>query len=145
MSIKEIMDVVGENQEKALKYKAYSSVPEPEVGMFWVYQGKVYGHSKTLLEADTRGLFKYDVSTHCLNWDSMKSRNPELPQDKEFNEVPRGRVVYNVATWTYHIIANLEMISNPEIVENLKKFFLFREDTKVVLEVEPQYAMDFRG
>ena len=143
MSIKSFMDLVRENQRVAMENKQAISVPD--VGIFWVYGGKVYGTYKPLGEADMMGDYKYDKTTHYMFWEGLKERNPELPQDKEFNEVPRGRVAYVISEKAYHIISNPDVLGDTVTVDKIKNFFNIRSGFNVVLEAEEQYNMDFRG
>jgi hypothetical protein len=143
MTIKSFMDIVKDNQKQAMESK--QAMAMPEVGIFWVYQGKVCGTSKSLSDADWMGDYKYDKTTHYFFWEVMLSREEYLPKDKEFNEVPRGRVVYVVSEKAYHIISNAEVLGDSVVVERIKAFFNIRPEFKVVLEVEEQYTIGFNG
>lgn len=67
----------------------------PEVGIFWVDldTGKVYSESTSLRNSEEYGNFKIYGGSHYDSWGKVKTKNPKWKR-VEYEDVPRGRVVY---------------------------------------------------
>ena len=70
----------------------------PEVGIFWIDgTGTMFAESVSLREAVDYGEFKIFDGSHIDLWDKAVSANPQW-RGLEYEEVPRGRVVYLMKT-----------------------------------------------
>ncbi len=67
----------------------------PEVGIFWIddCDGTMYAESVSLRDAVDYGEFKIFEGSHYDLWDKAIRANPKW-RNLEYEEVPRGRVVY---------------------------------------------------
>jgi hypothetical protein len=67
----------------------------PEVGVFWVdtATGKVYADKSPLNDADDVGTAKIHTRGHYDVWRQVQVKNPKW-KGSEYEDVPRGRVVY---------------------------------------------------
>lgn len=65
------------------------------IGIFWFYDNKVIGvaHDFSLKEADSIGLINSKY-THVDYWEILRRQLPEL-KDKEYEQLPRGRVIFD--------------------------------------------------
>jgi len=77
------------------KFRAMSKKAAiPEVGIFWVDGvGVIYAESISLREADDYGEFRIYLGNHYDSWDKAVRANPQW-QGLEYEDVPRGRVLY---------------------------------------------------
>ena len=77
------------------KFRAASkSKAIPELGIFWIDDaGTMFAESISLRDAEDYGEFKIFVGSHYDIWPKAVRANPKW-RDKEYEEVPRGRVVY---------------------------------------------------
>lgn len=68
--------------------------PAKRIGIYWVHDGRVVGHSCLLDEAEVGipGLLDSPF-THIDAWPSVRAQN-RLPSHLEYDDLPRGRVMY---------------------------------------------------
>ncbi len=66
-----------------------------KIGIFWCYQNQIVGiaHDFKLSEQDSLGLID-SAYVHVNYWEELRSQIAEL-RHKEYEEIPRGRVIYN--------------------------------------------------
>jgi len=77
-----------------LNRRAWGVAAIPRVGIFWVgSDGTVHAESTSLRDAVDYGDFKTHDGAHYEAWSRAIGRNPSW-QAYEYEEVPRGRVVY---------------------------------------------------
>jgi len=77
------------------KFRALSKKAAiPEVGIFWIDDtGTMYAESVSLRDAEDYGDCRIFVGSHYDLWDKAVTANPKW-QDKEYEKIPRGRIVY---------------------------------------------------
>lgn len=79
----------------------------PEVGVFWIADdGTMFHESVSLRDAEDYGDFKIFGGCHYDLWRKAVRANPQW-RDKEYENVPRGRVVYRRHPKTPHFIVYL--------------------------------------
>jgi hypothetical protein len=67
---------------------------EPHVGILWLLNGKPLIDSTPLSEAETYGDYLTHPRSHLEVWTQFQ-RSRTVPADAEYEELPRGRVMYN--------------------------------------------------
>jgi hypothetical protein len=75
-----------------------------QVGIFWVYKGRLMALPIPLDQAETRGIMLDSPDAHVQVWPRMVARyKGEFPvlTILEYEEVPRGRVIFDTATRTF--------------------------------------------
>ena len=67
----------------------------PEVGIFWIddSDGTMFAESVFLEDAEDSGDFKDFGSSHYVVWEKAVRANPKW-KNSEYEQIPRGRVVY---------------------------------------------------
>jgi hypothetical protein len=66
----------------------------PELGIFWIDDsGTMFSESISLRDAVDYGEFKIFDGSHFELWPNAVRANPKW-RDREYEEIPRGRVVY---------------------------------------------------
>jgi hypothetical protein len=77
-----------------------SQQPQGWVGIFWIYQNQVLADCVPWTEGESYGEFVNGLSDHCTHWATFQRQRPELRRH-EYEQVPRGRVIYNTLTATF--------------------------------------------
>jgi hypothetical protein len=108
----------------------------PEVGIFWVVEGKPIVFGDPLSEAEPWGEFKNYRQSHYSLWRFLQ-RNGAVPQDSEYEDYPRGRVVYNTPTSSFAFFADRCILKNKPMVEHLLSELHLPSSTKT--ESDPHY------
>lgn len=83
---------------KDLNEKEYKIAALPEVGLFWMSMDgkKFYKSSVSIRDAETYGNFKILDKPHYDEWSSAVRKVPSW-RGKEYEEIPRGRVVLSLS------------------------------------------------
>lgn len=78
-----------------LNREEYKIAAVPRVGIFWydISQGKIFSRSSSLRDAEDFAGNKIHRDTHYETWRSVQRENPKW-KGMEYEDVPRGRVVY---------------------------------------------------
>ena len=115
----------------------------PEVGLFWVYQGNVYGNSVPINDVlpDPGTRHKDDKRLHVYEWFKVKPLMQGLPSDAKYTDVPRGRVVYFEEDRQFQIWANAETLGDSGIVSKILEFYRIPTGANVELVADPHYDM----
>src|ERR1039458_8987371 len=92
------MDTLGEGGRKAS-----SKTPEPHVGIFWIVNGKSLIESTPLSEAEPYGVFLTHPRGHAEVWEAFQ-RAGAVPREVEYEESPRGRVMFNTRTKRFTLL-----------------------------------------
>jgi hypothetical protein len=103
-------------QERQLKRVAGA----PEVGIFWVVNDKPVIDGMPLNEAEDYGGFKTHGRSHDQMWPVFQ-RNDIVPRDVEYDEVPRGRVVYSTKTRSFTFFADRCILKNKSLTNRIKE------------------------
>jgi hypothetical protein len=87
------------------KIKRPQSEVTPQVGIFWLCDGKPLIDRTLLAESEDYGAFKTHPRSHLEAWSLFQKRGI-VPADVEYEEQPRGRVMYNTKTRRFTILAD---------------------------------------
>jgi hypothetical protein len=78
---------------------------DPKVGIFWDVNGKVILAGVELSEAEDYGQFKNYPGSHEREW-RVYQRISAVPRETEYDEPPRGRVVYDTVSERLYLYAD---------------------------------------
>lgn len=92
---------------------------KPEVGVVFLINGHLYYDSTPVDEAETHGDFKGQESDHTTFWHQLQQIGT-APIDLEYDEVPRGRIGYNVKTRTFHLFLDKCIMENERLVDKIE-------------------------
>lgn len=98
---------------------ARKKAAEPEVGIFWVYQGRPIIDAVSVSQAQDYKEFKSHATGHYDFWRTLQ-RNGVVPTDVEYDEVPRGRVVYNNQARKYYLFADACIRKDPRMIDRIE-------------------------
>jgi hypothetical protein len=111
---------------------------EPEVGIFFVYNGEVLIDSKPLCVTEPFGKFKSDDYEYDLLW-KFPQRHGAVPRDIEYDEVPRGRVEYDVNEKKFHVYADPCILEDRKALDEIYRQFHLPSTNTEEPERDPHY------
>ena len=118
-----------ENSHQGERRKVSGTAAEPQVGIFWLSDGNLVIDSTLLEKAEDYGTFKVHPGDHCSVWEKLR-RGGTVPSDMEYEESPRGRVMYDTNTGRFGLLADRCILRNRGIVsEIISKMNLPRKTT----------------
>jgi hypothetical protein len=116
--VREMMDHIHEqNQRDAERRKRLAG--SPEVGIFWDVNGRLIIAGAFLEEAQTWGRFAHYPMEHEQAWPSYQ-RVEAAPLDMEYDDAPRGRVVYDKVTQQFHLYADACILLNEAMLGKIR-------------------------
>jgi hypothetical protein len=99
--------------------KAMTPAAERQVGIFWLVDGRLVIDSIALSKAeDYGGTFKIHPGDHCSVWEKLQ-RGGVVPSDMEYEESPRGRVMYDTKTGRCRLLADKCILRNKDAVRRI--------------------------
>lgn len=100
------------------RYVARHRKKEPSVGIFWVISGKLVIDSTPLIQAEPYGVHLTHPGSHLEVW-TMFQQKGTAPNELEYEEPPRGRVVCNRKTQRFTILADRCILKDNRIVSKI--------------------------
>ena len=102
---------------------------QPEVGIIFVVGNTPFIDGTPLNEAGGYGDCKIHDKDHYGYWDQLVENH--LVPSIEYDEVPRGRVVYNIKTRSFVLFLDRCIIKNTVMVEKIKDWMHLPSNTPV--------------
>ena len=103
---------------KAQRRRAAKKAGVPQVGIVFVYKGKVFIDGTPVIEAEGYAHFKIHAHDHYEYWEQLRGMGA-VPTDVEYDEVPRGRVVYDTQTCKYTLFLDRCILKNKKLVSRI--------------------------
>ena len=91
--------------------------PEPQVGIFWLVKGTLILKGVPLGEAEAGGRY-LNAPAHEGYWDQLRRRRA-VPPEMEYDEPPRGRVVYDTIADRFHLYADRCILADKKRIEEI--------------------------
>jgi hypothetical protein len=91
----------------------------PQVGIIFYFGNKLWIESTPLEKAGTYGECKIHDGNHIDYWDRLISEGL-VPQDDEYQNIPRGRVVFNTSTKRYRLMLDRCILRRKSLVAAIK-------------------------
>ena len=91
---------------------------EPRVGIFWVLSGEPLIDCAPLSEAEPYGDHLTHPRGHAEVWEQYH-RNGAVSPDMEYEEAPRGRVMYNTKTRRFTMLADRCILKRRDMVAKI--------------------------
>ena len=91
---------------------------EPHVGIFWLAGGKLLIDITPLSKAEPYGDHLIHPRSHLEAW-ALFQQNGIAPEDVEYEEPPRGRVIYNTKTLRFTPFADMCVHRDPNVVRKI--------------------------
>jgi hypothetical protein len=93
---------------------------EPYVGIFWVLDGKPLIDSTALSEAEPYGDHLTHPRSHMHVWEQWRLIG-KVPGESEYEEFPRGRLVYETKTKKFTLLADRCILRDKSMVSTIMK------------------------
>ncbi len=110
--------------------KPPKTAAEPRVGIFWLVKGKLLIEATPLSKAEAYGDFKVHAADHFSVWARLQQAGTVLPE-MEYEEAPRGRVMYNTKTGQFTLLADRCILGRKEVVARIKSELRLPTNTKL--------------
>ena len=117
----------------------YRTSGDGEVGIFWIYRGELIQESLPHVEGEVYGEFINGKSGHYEFWKSVQKRVPAL-RNYEYDEVPRGRVIFSKRDGKFHIYGSEQFVKNEEERNMVLKAFNIPE-AEAVFRFDEHYQI----
>jgi hypothetical protein len=101
-----------------MKQTTTASKPEARVGIFWIVDGELLIDSTLLSEAEEYDDFRIHPRDHISVWETFQ-QNHTVPADIEYEEFPRGRVIYNTKTQRFRFLADKCILREKSVVRKI--------------------------
>lgn len=92
---------------------------DPSVGIFWVYKARLLTDGIILSKVTVYGDFRMRDQGHDAVWEAFH-QSRTVPNDLNYADPPRGRVVYNAKLSKFRVFADLHILKNPRMVQAIK-------------------------
>ncbi len=110
-------------------------MPEPYVGIFFLVGGKLVFEATRFSEAGTYAHCKIHEGDHVHYWDKLLRDGAVL--NSEYDEYPRGRVVFDTKIAQFTIYADRCILANKRLVAKITRELNLPMNTKI--ETDPHY------
>lgn len=88
---------------------------EPRVGIFWAIDGKPLIDTTPLSQAEPYGDCLTHPRGHAAVWEQYQASG-RVPKEAEYEEFPRGRVMYNSRTRRFSFLADKCILRNAKLI-----------------------------
>ena len=106
------------------------------VGIFWLVHGKLLLDSTLLSEAAPYGDHRDHPRSHIDVWEQFQ-RLGKAPRESEYEEFPRGRVIYDSASATFTLFADKCILERKDLIAQIKDALHLPKQT--ALDTDPHY------
>ena len=98
-----------------------------KIGVFWVIDGeKIDGYRESLDCGEDYGDTIQPTFDHFSYWEKLILRYPKL-KILEYDDIPRGRVVYNKKEKHFLILSSKEVLENKKLIKAISQFLKLRK------------------
>lgn len=99
------------------------------MGIVWVVGGRLVIDATPVNKAEEYGDFRIHPRDYCTTW-GMLQRAGTVPYEMEYEELPRGRVMYNTKTHQFTLLTDRCILSKKALVRNIRSQMRLPKDTK---------------
>lgn len=132
----EIIEHIKQRQERI---KAARLAGTGEVGIFWIFDGMLIPESIPHTEGEEYGEFVNGKTSHYDFWRSVQRLVPKL-RDYEYEQIPRGRVIYSRRDGKFHIYGSEQFVKNEAEKQMVLKAFSIAA-SEAVFRFDEHYSM----
>ena len=100
--------------------KPLATKSEPQVGIFWLVGEKLLFDTTPLSRSVEYGDFKIHSGDHVVVWERFRLAGT-VPPEMEYEEAPRGRVMFDVKTHKFSLLADRCILRQKAILAKIKK------------------------
>jgi hypothetical protein len=93
-------------------------VKSPKVGIFWLVKGRLVFDTTSLADAESYGYCKGHAQGHIDSWKQLQNAGM-VSNGAEYEEFPRGRVVYNVKREKFTLLADRCILKKASLLKKI--------------------------
>jgi hypothetical protein len=105
----------------------------PHLGIFWLVDGKLIIDSSPLSEAEPYGNHLGHPRSHIEVWEKYQ-RGGKVPIEMEYEQPPRGRVMFDRTSETFTILADKCILRRKDLIANVKSELNLPKRTRLSLD-----------
>lgn len=120
-----------------MRSQAARKAGESMVGAFFVYNGEILVQGTPLSVDGLYGLFTSKTYDHDFFWKSLQ-RLGTVPRDIEYDDVPRGRVEYDINKKKFYVDADPCILKDRKALDKINREFHLPANIEE-LECDPHY------
>jgi hypothetical protein len=105
-------------------------VEESQVGIFWLLDGRLIVDGVPVSLAEPYGQFRNYPDGHDERWRTYQ-RLKVVPLDVEYDQPPRGRVVYDAVAHQFLLYADVCILRNEASMDQIRRELRLPRDTKI--------------
>lgn len=111
------------------------------LAIFWYNNGMFIGRDDTLhgTSVDSFGRFSQIDQGHFEVWDAYRHQVPGAAEE-EYDHFPRGRILFDIHTRQFKVIADIKIIGNPAVRKQLLARYSLPETT--IFETDEHYQSE---
>jgi hypothetical protein len=94
-------------------------LPEPRLGIFWLVRDKLLFDTSSLSEAEAYGDHLGHARSHIKVWEQFQ-RLGTAPRESEYEEYPRGRVMYHPSSEEFTVLADQCILDRKDLIEAIR-------------------------
>ena len=102
----------------------------PQLGIFWLVNGKLIIDSSRLTEAEPYGNHLGHPRSHIEVWEQYR-RGGKVPLEMEYEQAPRGRVMFDRTSDTFTILADKCILGRKDLIANIKSKLNLPKSTRL--------------
>ena len=92
------------------------------IGIFWIVNNRIDGLKEPVENGEDYGDTVQPSCDHFTYWDEFVLRYPKLKL-MEYDEIPRGRVVYDKKKNCFVILSSYTVLNNKELIKSICQFY----------------------
>ena len=102
---------------------------EPDVGIMWLVRDQLIFDSVPMREAEASGEHWDHPRSHIEVWEHLQ-RLGKVPRESEYEEFPRGRVIYDSASGKFTLLADKCILDRTDLIDKIKNALHLPKSTK---------------
>ena len=91
---------------------------EPRVGIFWLYKTRLFFDSTPVSQGEACDGNVGHATAHIDYWTGLQERGV-VPKEVEYEEASRGRIVFNVKTKQFTLMADKHILADSSVVKKI--------------------------
>ena len=104
-------------------------LPAPRLGIFWLVRDNLLFDSTPLSEAEAYGDHQGHPRSHIKVWAQLQMLGT-APRESEYEEYPRGRVMFHPSAEVYTILADRCILDRKDLIAEIKETLHLPKGTK---------------
>lgn len=133
--LRQMLDYIADRNKRG---QTAREAGEPEVGIFFVYNGEVLIDSKPLCVTEPYGKFNSADSEYDRYWKFGQTYSV-VPREIEYDEVPRGRVEYDINEKKFRVYADHCILKDRKALDEVNREFHLSPANTEEPERDPHY------